>query len=339
MKRIEWVDFAKGIGIVLVVLGHTGPFGYGYCGHWINSFHMPLFFFLAGLCFDETRYASLWQYGKRKCLALLYPYVTLSLLMIGLSVALCWDASSLASTSSLWKRFTGWHRGLVPTVSPMGFLIELLFVELIYAVISTVIKRRGFRLAVCLALAGIGYWASFIVRPYEGADGTFFFALVTLTYYASAHFLKDRVSARPAVAPYRRGAWWLGVVWVAHAVLVAVVLREDICYRALSIAPDWAYLPISAIGIGGTILVSQLVSELPRMDRVVRFVSWLGQNTLVIFVLHPFLGMCRATWAKALGGGALVGGGTVVAEFAILALLTWALATKFSWIVKVRRRK
>ena len=41
MKRIEWVDFAKGIGIVLVVLGHTGPFGHGYPGSWIGSFHMP----------------------------------------------------------------------------------------------------------------------------------------------------------------------------------------------------------------------------------------------------------------------------------------------------------
>lgn len=45
-KRIDWIDYAKAIGIFLVVVGHT------YAGNaltnWIYSFHMPLFFFLSG---------------------------------------------------------------------------------------------------------------------------------------------------------------------------------------------------------------------------------------------------------------------------------------------------
>lgn len=335
MKRIEWVDFAKGIGIVLVVLGHTGPFGHGYPGSWIGSFHMPLFFFLAGLCFDETRYASLWQYAKRKAMALLYPYVTLSLLMIGLSVFLCWDSTSLASVSSLWSRFIGWRRGPIPTVSPMGFLFELLALELVYAVIAAVAKKRVPRLVVSLVLVGIGCWASTIVRPYEGLDGVFFFALVTLAYYGTAHFLKDAL---------RDGSilWMKSVtvaVFVLHAALVAVSFQEVPVYRALAITPVWAYVPISALGIFGTIMVSKWICGLSRMDRVIRFVSWLGKNTLLIFVLHPYLGMCRATWAKSLGGGVLVGAGTVAVEFGILALLTWALSTKLSWIVKVGTRR
>ena len=40
------VDVAKGIGIVLVVLGHSGiEFGH----YLIYMFHMPLFFFLSGM--------------------------------------------------------------------------------------------------------------------------------------------------------------------------------------------------------------------------------------------------------------------------------------------------
>ena len=335
MKRIEWVDFAKGIGIVLVVLGHTGPFGHGFPGSWIGSFHMPLFFFLAGLCFDETRYASLWQYAKRKAMALLYPYVTLSLLMIGLSVFLCWDSASLASVSSLWSRFVGWRRGPIPTVSPMGFLFELLTLELVYAVIADVVKNRVRRLVVCLVLAGVGGWASTIVHPYEGLDGTFFFSLVTLAYYGTAHFLREalRDGSIPCVKTV------MPAVVVLHAALVAVYFREVPVYRALAITPAWAYAPISVLGIFGTIMVSKWICGLPRMDRAIRFVSWLGKNTLLIFVLHPYLGMCRATWVKSFGGGALVGVGTVIAEFGILAALTWALATKFSWIVKAKTRR
>lgn len=44
-KRIEWVDCAKGITILLVIIGHTVSSLYGI----IYSFHMPLFFALS--CF------------------------------------------------------------------------------------------------------------------------------------------------------------------------------------------------------------------------------------------------------------------------------------------------
>ncbi|NJB83255.1 fucose 4-O-acetylase-like acetyltransferase [Wenyingzhuangia aestuarii] len=41
-KRVEWIDIFKGIGILLVVIGHsTIPKELSW---WIWSFHMPLFF-------------------------------------------------------------------------------------------------------------------------------------------------------------------------------------------------------------------------------------------------------------------------------------------------------
>ena len=51
-KRIEWVDIAKGIGIFLMVMGHTGIPRIG--NQWIYSFHMPLFFFISGFLFNTS---------------------------------------------------------------------------------------------------------------------------------------------------------------------------------------------------------------------------------------------------------------------------------------------
>lgn len=45
-KRIEWVDIAKGIAIMLMVIGHEVSNGLVYA--LIFSFHMPLFFILSG---------------------------------------------------------------------------------------------------------------------------------------------------------------------------------------------------------------------------------------------------------------------------------------------------
>lgn len=45
-KRIDYIDIAKGIGIILVVIGHCIN-GHSIAGRYISSFHMPLFFFIS----------------------------------------------------------------------------------------------------------------------------------------------------------------------------------------------------------------------------------------------------------------------------------------------------
>ncbi|MBM6955334.1 acyltransferase family protein [Limosilactobacillus coleohominis] len=51
-KRIEWVDIAKGIAIILMVVGHEIPTG-DIWYRLIFSFHMPLFFILSGFTSGE----------------------------------------------------------------------------------------------------------------------------------------------------------------------------------------------------------------------------------------------------------------------------------------------
>lgn len=60
--RINWIDIAKGIGILLVILGHSPrdimvdsyP-AIHFMFSFIYSFHMPLFFFLAGVTFHSFK--------------------------------------------------------------------------------------------------------------------------------------------------------------------------------------------------------------------------------------------------------------------------------------------
>ena len=54
-KRINWIDQAKGIGILLVVIGHMNiPQDLSKI---IFSFHMPLFFFISGYLYNEKKYS------------------------------------------------------------------------------------------------------------------------------------------------------------------------------------------------------------------------------------------------------------------------------------------
>jgi len=46
-KRVDWIDVARGIAILLVIIGHTVPFE-SFTRVIIYSMHMPIFFILSG---------------------------------------------------------------------------------------------------------------------------------------------------------------------------------------------------------------------------------------------------------------------------------------------------
>ena len=72
-ERIQWIDIAKGIGIILVVYGHIS-FRPVFWNVWLCSFHMPLFFFMAGVTYNADKYQKFSVFIKSKVKTLLIPY-------------------------------------------------------------------------------------------------------------------------------------------------------------------------------------------------------------------------------------------------------------------------
>ncbi len=73
-NRIHHIDVLKGIAIFLVVFGHTIREAESLV--FIYSFHMPLFFIISGLFFNEKKFQSFGDVLKKKARTLLLPYVT-----------------------------------------------------------------------------------------------------------------------------------------------------------------------------------------------------------------------------------------------------------------------
>lgn len=81
--RLDWILIAKGIGIILVVIGHFWPASSP--AYWtemrriIYTFHMPLFFFLSGWLYQHGKY----PYRTlliNKAQRLLYPFASIAIL-------------------------------------------------------------------------------------------------------------------------------------------------------------------------------------------------------------------------------------------------------------------
>lgn len=83
--RKRYVDYIKGIAIILVVLGHINSCN-GFVKAWIYSFHMPLFFVATGITTKKREQISgkiLYAYFAKKVKSILVPYFLWGMIYAG----------------------------------------------------------------------------------------------------------------------------------------------------------------------------------------------------------------------------------------------------------------
>ena len=86
-NRIDYIDIAKGIGMILVIIGHCGSKP-DWLGRFVFSVHMPLFFILSGYTFNAKRRLSLKESVKVNAKALLIPYALSCCIIIVLNTVM-----------------------------------------------------------------------------------------------------------------------------------------------------------------------------------------------------------------------------------------------------------
>lgn len=155
-KRIDWLDYAKGIGIFLVVTGHTlramvkseileaSPMVDGI-DRWIYAFHMPLFFFISGLLIERSLSKSLPKFAIDKLKTIAYPYIFWSLLQGMLQIF----ASKYTNNEISWDRL--WRIVYAP-VMQFWFLYVLFLSMLLYAIARQLKISPGGFLVCCIIL-------------------------------------------------------------------------------------------------------------------------------------------------------------------------------------------
>ena len=79
-KQIDFISICKGIGIILVVLGHLNIGEYWH--QVIYSFHMPLFFFISGYLFKNIYLEIPKEFLLKKAKTLYIPFVKWALIFL-----------------------------------------------------------------------------------------------------------------------------------------------------------------------------------------------------------------------------------------------------------------
>ena len=129
-KRIDYIDIAKAIGIILVYIGHCDLNYKSPLFLWIYSFHMPLFFFISGFLFKFHSQLSYDKIGKilyNKAISLLIPYLFFSIIQ-----SITFILFNIPLHNWIIK---GWG------TNPLWFLPVLFLIEVLHLCITSNKKR------------------------------------------------------------------------------------------------------------------------------------------------------------------------------------------------------
>lgn len=257
-------DYARGIGIILVVYGHVlrglASGGLVPDGHPVMAsdfalytFHMPLFFLLAGM--NAPRGVTRDGFLKSKIMTIIYPYLLWSVLQGGLQVMMAGSTNHRMHWSDvlgiLWQ-----------PILQFWFLYALMLCH-VFAWLTKADRLKVALLALIVYPIGI-----YFSLPYMALS----MALSFFFFYAAGVLLADHL--KDAVL---RLANPLGIAVTAGGFAVALYVASKMSdYHAPSA------LPAAFLGI---LLVLQVAAILPDRGPA-RIIGVLGLASMPIYLMH-----------------------------------------------------
>lgn len=187
--RIKWMDIAKGIGIILVVLGHSGnPF----LSHYIYWFHMPLFFILSGYLHKQPDSFDLFvkNTGRKSC-RFLIPYVSFYFVILFIRKIINSQPLAIA-INDIFPLIWGGQL-LVSAFAPFWFITVLYLTQLSFSILLLKVKNSKALFAVIFSAYILSYFDSLL--SISGHDIKFIWdadvVLLAIVYYGVGCLLKS----------------------------------------------------------------------------------------------------------------------------------------------------
>ncbi len=277
-NRVEWIDRARGIGILFVILGHVSiPFA---ATKLIFSFHMPFFFLLSGLVFSASSYPRFSDFLLRKVKTLLVPYLFFYLVMVGywFLIGNHFGASSGLPASVPLAGFVYSSAGfLVDLFRPLWFLTCLFVVQVVfYVIVKWTGQKKWFLAGVLAASALLGYATSRLLsfRLPWSADT----ALTAMVFYGIGFLLKER---QGSVSSYFKNRGWSFVVLPVLLLSLGVFcfLNGTVDLFGNQYGNFFFFYAAAFSGAAATCLVAQGIQKGGVL-------VWIGRNSITFFGLH-----------------------------------------------------
>jgi uncharacterized membrane protein YcfT len=262
--RVDWVDYAKGICIVMVVMMHSvlgveiaaGQTGFMHVAvAFAKPFRMPDFFLISGLFLPLVIDRDWRTYLDRKVVHFAYFYVVWVTIQFG------FKAPAFAAETS-WREVGLLY--LESFIEPFGTLWFIYLLPVFFVV--TKLTRRVQQLAIWLVAAALE--TARIATGWTAIDefcARFVYFYSGYLFATQVFALSDRARAKPVMALVGLAAW----------ALVNAALVYDGC-------SEWPVISLM-LGFAGAVAIIVMGTLLAKMQWL-GFIRFFGEHSIVIYL-------------------------------------------------------
>ncbi|MCD8322113.1 MAG: acyltransferase family protein [Oscillospiraceae bacterium] len=267
-KRDASVDVAKGILIVLMLIGHFSIDS--NLRRIIYSFHMMAFVFFSGFFFRDNACQNMKRSIIRLLKAFGIPYAVYAILYIFAGGGIDGIQNVLFGMSYSSKLFVQWS-----SVGPVYFILMLFLTRLIYLIIAHYAPSMYWRHGICLAISVVGCWL--------GKQGYWFPWSLDCAMYSLIFCHLGYCFQR-----YRLLSWFKN--HPATYFLLSVVWAYMIYSGSMELAVrNYGAYGMTILGaVSGTVLLYMLSDYLVRIlpNWIKHLLQLAGKSTVYILIIH-----------------------------------------------------
>lgn len=280
-KRNVAIDVARGLALFFVVLGHLVTVK-SKTFTWIFSFHMPLFFFLSGMCFNIDKYSNFFEFLKEKVKKRIVPYF--GFVLVGIVICLlipAWRAG-LFSINVLKEIFYNAQPEKLH-IGQIWFLVALFFAEIILYAINKMFgkfKRNKYLIiATYVILALIGANILDIAKAINIKKIPFKIdTAITACVFMGIGYEVNKIKLFEMIEHYKL-CFAILFLWIGF---VPGQINEYVNICICEYGNIILYYISALFGIAGIYLISEKIKE----NKLLQFY---GKNSLFMFAIHSFL--------------------------------------------------
>lgn len=284
-KRIEWVDFGKGVTILLVVFGHV-VLGLLQADRFLNGqnkllllfvelvyvFHMPVFFALSGFFFKTYENWSNFLKGtKQKLIALGIPYLLFSIIMFimkKLGEGSVRKKTSISALLNIYKE----------PIEHTWFLYALFGVFVYAGVVSIFVKSKK----MMLAISFLGY---FVVNVVPVDVYIVQRTLVWFPFFTLGFILRDKKINKNVILP----------LVLSYVIYIVVWMKFNFETRISYSEPKiWGIILLISV-----LLAFSIIPRIKSNGKIYRYFCKYGEISLPIYLIHaPVVSVTRIVLFK-----------------------------------------
>lgn len=287
VNRLGWIDYARGIAIIMVVYRHAYegiahmsigtdlPYWSYILQESVYNLRMPMFFIVAGMFVRSSfQKRGMGSFIRYKWETILYPYLVWTIIQVSAQIV----AAPYTNYPMSWVAFLDIlynPRALMQ----FWFLYALFAVNVLYAIALRYSnnKRRTMMAGVGLLLFVAGAYIN--TTLFSLADILFFWFYFAIGDALAPYLLADENARR--IASPKVTAVLLPTVLIAQTIWLAYYMGVP-AHSAMDLKGRMVYLAVSIFGEALMLQIAFLLAH----QKVADWLRYVGSHSLYIYVMH-----------------------------------------------------